>query len=422
MSAGKSQQVKGKSKGFITSWQPGKGGKMGRSFEDEHEGEEALGEQEASASKDENNVDDSKGEAGEETQEEELYYRGAKNLASMFEQKKEDPKPKKKFVMDVERGPAKVYENEPVAAVNPGVVRSSDPVPFIVDNEKGFIKNIANQILTSAEKDKEPKPREKRIVVNRNEGGIILENNPQAPPPDVVRHDDSSGIVQVESGHIRNLLHQFLVKEDEDEPVKPENNTPAWILELEAAKKPAAKGQSGKTPETADITANNTEKSAKDQKSNKDARSQRGGAGLIGKDGSSAEKPAGVHKLGKEFPPQKIGDQKSGKTEQQQLGKSTGKDQHQGQDQKGGGKGAAQTSLVVMKDGKKVSLPGLNDKAGAGKLADGKIQTNAVEEKKDDSRAAGVKAKFPPAAAAADINKGAAGKTSAAPVRHSLYK
>jgi hypothetical protein len=403
--------AKGK-KGYLASWQTGKGGKGGKSFE-----EEVAPEPEPAPAK----TAEGAGESEETENDGELYYRGAKNLRSMFEQKKEDPKPKKKFVMDVERGPAKVYENDPVATVNPDVVRSSDPVPFIVDNEKGFIKNIANQILSSADKDRDAKPTSERraIVVNRDANdGCVLESNPQATPPDVVRCDEPSCVVQVERGHIKNKINQiFSFKNDDEDETDKSDHTPAWIKELEAAKKPGAKSE-----RPADDKPPVDDKAGKEQHQKSGARTQRT-APFPSKE---VDKTAGVSKLNKDFPPKGAIDPKIVAASDKPGAKDAKIDQ--AATGKGNAAAPAQDSKVaigakqqfIFKDGKKVPLGSITEtKAAAVAPATGK------PEEKKENKLVGLKAKFPPSAAASlETSKTVpAGKSAAAPVRNvSIYK
>eukprot|EP00918_Siedleckia_nematoides_P012301 GHVU01026960.1.p1 GENE.GHVU01026960.1~~GHVU01026960.1.p1 ORF type:complete len:441 (+),score=82.06 GHVU01026960.1:358-1680(+) len=139
-----------------------------------------------------------------------------KNLADKFLNKK-DSAPKKRVIRLVENedeGPI-VYENNPEERQD--VVKSGTKNWGTDDLESGRTQNMAGYWANYKEESKVEK---QKVVIDREGGPVILENEPEQGLEGVVRGDDpDNNVVHVQAGHARGLATRFLnMEQDKDIP------------------------------------------------------------------------------------------------------------------------------------------------------------------------------------------------------------
>ena len=166
-----------------------------------------------------------------------------RNMKSMWQDKQEeeaDPDryrkaPKKEPIkLDVAPEGLIVLENQPV--VRDDVVRG-DPVDEVVPVRRGQIRNIAGAFVPKEEET--PKGPREMIKIDRSEGPVVVENQPEEYAGDVVRGSTDTSIT-VDAGKTKNMVSHWLTKQEEEENAKKERgDKPFWLLEMEKAKENA---------------------------------------------------------------------------------------------------------------------------------------------------------------------------------------
>jgi hypothetical protein len=138
--------------------------------------------------------------------------------------------PKKQPIkLDIASEPI-VLENQPIRRDD--VVREEDNAEEVIAVQRGHIKNIAGAFVPK-EEQRPTGPRE-MIKIDRSEGPVVIENQPEEYADDVVRGGFDTSI-QVDPGKTKNMVNQWLTKQQEEEMNKQERK-PFWLLEMEAAK------------------------------------------------------------------------------------------------------------------------------------------------------------------------------------------
>ena len=165
---------------------------------------------------------------------EELQKGMTKNLLDEWKKKgEEDDTHKELQMINVAEDEGRIIENEPVMRTD--VVRECDIHPsdeLVI--EKGYTKNLKEQLLS--QKDK---PKERKVIklVENEEVETVFENTP-VPLEGVVRADDETDDTHFERGKAKNLASYFLTRNDEvtvkKEPVRIErDNVGPTVLENE---------------------------------------------------------------------------------------------------------------------------------------------------------------------------------------------
>lgn len=158
----------------------------------------------------------------------------SRNLASMWQNRKEEYQPKQ-FKMDISGDEPSVLENEP--EVREDVIRESHVLEQEVALGEGHARKLATRFLSQNDDDNRKGPKD-MIKIERGCEPDVVENTPEERT-DVVKcgYGDENDLT-VESGHARGLVTKWLGTNDEVIlAAKKQGTKPQWQIELEEAQR-----------------------------------------------------------------------------------------------------------------------------------------------------------------------------------------
>jgi len=154
-----------------------------------------------------------------------------RSLATQWSTRQDTPTTKQPFRMelDVDPNETAVFENEPQRLK--GVIRSSEPVRETM-GQRGQIRNITMKYTASpAESPRQPPA---MVAIDLADGPSILENEPAAVDPSVVRSvwtEVDDGVPQ--PGMTRSILERWTSQQDVFDADRSSSTKPAWLAEWE---------------------------------------------------------------------------------------------------------------------------------------------------------------------------------------------
>lgn len=154
-----------------------------------------------------------------------------RSLATQWSTRQDEPTTKQPFRMelDVDPNETAVFENVPQQLE--GVIRSSEPVRETM-GQRGQIRNITMK-YTETPADTAPRRPPAMVAIDLAEGPAVLENEPVAVDPSVVRSvwtDVDDGAPQ--PGMTRSILQRW-TSQDVDDADRSASTKPAWLVEWE---------------------------------------------------------------------------------------------------------------------------------------------------------------------------------------------
>lgn len=170
-----------------------------------------------------------------------------RNLATQWSTRQDTPTTKQPFRMelDVDRNETAVFENEPQKLE--GVIRSSEPVRETM-GQRGQIRNITMK-YTASPADTSPRRPPAMVAIDLADGPAVLENEPAAVDPSVVRSawtDVDDGVPQ--PGMTRSMLQRWTSQQDIYDAERSTSTKPAWLADWETT--PEGSGVFENTPVT----------------------------------------------------------------------------------------------------------------------------------------------------------------------------
>jgi len=154
-----------------------------------------------------------------------------RSLATQWSTRQDTSITKQPFRMelDVDPNETAVFENEPQQLE--GVIRSSEPVRETM-GQRGQIRNITMKYTASpAESPRRPPA---MVAIDLADGPAVLENEPAAVDPSVVRSvwtEVDDGVPQ--PGMTRSILERWTSQQDDFDADRSSSTKPAWLAEWE---------------------------------------------------------------------------------------------------------------------------------------------------------------------------------------------
>jgi len=148
--------------------------------------------------------------------------------------------------LDVDPNETAVFENEPQALT--GVIRSSEPVRETM-GQRGQIRNITMKYTAASPADTSPRRPPAMVAIDLADGPAVLENEPAAVDPSVVRSvwtDVDEGVPQ--PGMTRSMLQRWTSQQDLYDAERSTSTKPAWLADWETT--PEGSGVFENTPVT----------------------------------------------------------------------------------------------------------------------------------------------------------------------------